>query len=391
MSETQTVALPPALPTFGGLNRYLSGKIRRGRLTIVTPSGACVTGGAGNGPEATLVLHRWRALRKLLFAGDIGFAESYIAGDWDSPDLPALIHLAAINVANDFAGTWFRRQFDRWRHRLNANSKSGSRRNIRFHYDLGNEFYRLWLDEGMAYSSAFYTSAGQSLEDAQATKQDRALALLQAEPGNSVLEIGCGWGGMVERLHEKHNVTAVTLSPAQLDWTSARVPGADVRLQDYRDISGTFDRIVSIEMLEAVGEAWWPTYFAALRDHLVPGGRAVLQVITIAEEKFANYRRTPDFIQRYVFPGGMLPPISAIRHQAESAGLTLLHRETFGASYALTLAEWRRRFHAAWPRIATLGFDDRFRRLWDYYLGYCEGGFRAQATDVGFYVLAKPA
>jgi cyclopropane-fatty-acyl-phospholipid synthase len=404
MSDTPADAFAshdPAAPGaswFGRrLSRMLLSRIRQGRLTIIAPNGMRLSHGDGNGPDAVLHLRRWRTLRRLLFQGDIAFARSYMDGDWDSPDLPALIELAGRNLPTLNAAiepNGFRRFRNRLLHRLNANTRRGSRRNIERHYDLGNDFYRLWLDEGMSYSSALFTSTGQSLEEAQAAKQDRAIALLRAAGGQSVLEIGCGWGGLAEKLAAAGcRVTGLTLSPAQLEYAQGRLAGAeaDLRLQDYRDVAGSFDRIVSIEMLEAVGEAYWPSYFNALAQRLRPQGLAVLQAITIREDQFEGYRRCTDFIQHYIFPGGMLPTATEIARQAERAGMALRSVETFGLSYARTLAEWRKRFHAAWPAIEQQGFDARFRRMWDYYLAYCEGGFRAGTIDVGLYVLEKPA
>jgi cyclopropane-fatty-acyl-phospholipid synthase len=382
------------------LSRLLFSRVRAGRLTLITPSGMRLSHqGPAPGPEGVMVLRRWRALRRLLLQGDVAVAESYLDGDWDSPDLPALIEQAGLNMptlSDTFGGNTLQRLRKRLLHRLNANTRRGSRRNIRHHYDLGNDFYRTWLDRGMTYSSAIFTSPDQTLEQAQTAKQRRAVALMQARPNQTVLEIGCGWGGLAEHLvrHTNCHVTGVTLSPAQLDYAANRMasmPNAEFRLQDYRDVDGLFDRIVSIEMMEAVGEAYWPSYFATLRDRLKPGGLAVIQAITIEEDKFDGYRRCPDFIQKYIFPGGMLPTISEIRRQTDRAGMVLRSMETFGASYARTLAEWRKRFHAAWPDIEQMGFDGRFRRMWDYYLAYCEGGFRAGTIDVGLYVLAKPA
>ena len=346
------------------------------------------------------MLRRWRTLRRLLLQGDIAFAEAYLDGDWDSPDLPALIELAGRNIPtlrDAFDANWFHRLRNRILHRLNANTRRGSKRNIRHHYDLGNDFYAAWLDSGMSYSSALFTADDQTLEDAQSEKQRRVIALLDVRGGEAVLEIGCGWGGLAEQLIRAAGctVTGVTLSAAQLEYATERLTGpdtpADLRLQDYRDVGGEFDRIVSIEMMEAVGEAYWPSYFSALHDRLKPGGLAVVQAITIGEDHFEGYRRCTDFIQHYIFPGGMLPTITEIRRQTERAGLILRSMETFGASYARTLAEWRRRFLAAWPEIERQGFDARFRRMWDYYLAYCEGGFRAGTINVGLYVLAKPA
>jgi cyclopropane-fatty-acyl-phospholipid synthase len=392
MSEMSMTATMPDARSANWMSRMLLSRVARGRLTLVTPGGSRLIADAGGGPEATLVLHRWRTVRRVLLDGDIGFAESYLDGDWTSPDLPALIELAAVNHQPSWDGTWLSRGIERIRHRLNANTRRGSSRNIRHHYDLGNDFYRTWLDAGMSYSSALYDSPDRTLEEAQIAKQDRVLASIDPQPGQRVLEIGCGWGGLAKRLVDAGcDVAGVTLSPAQLADASQRASGADLQLRDYRDVTGEFDRIVSVEMLEAVGEAFWPAYFGTLHDRLREGGLAAIQAITISEAKFGSYRRSPDFIQRYIFPGGMLPTAAIIRQQTERAGLELQSVETFGASYASTLAEWRRRFHAAWPEIERMGFDSRFRRMWDYYLAYCEGGFRAGAIDVGLYVLAKPA
>jgi cyclopropane-fatty-acyl-phospholipid synthase len=397
-------ACDPLRPDLGWLSRRLSqillSRIHDGRLTIVTPSGFRLSHGSDDGPQGMLVLRRWRTLRRLLLQGDIAFAEAFLDGDWDSPDLPALIELAGRNIptlSDAFDANWFHRLRNRVLHRLNANTRRGSKRNIRHHYDLGNDFYAAWLDHGMSYSSALFTADDQSLEDAQTEKQRRAVALLDVAGGETVLEIGCGWGGLAEHLVRGAGcqVTGVTLSAAQLEYATRRLrapdAGADLRLQDYRDVGGVFDRIVSIEMMEAVGQAYWPSYFATLHDRLKPGGVAVVQAITIREDQFEGYRRCTDFIQHYIFPGGMLPTISEIRRQTERAGMVLRSMETFGASYARTLAEWRRRFLAAWPDIERQGFDERFRRMWSYYLAYCEGGFRAGTINVGLYVLGKPA
>jgi cyclopropane-fatty-acyl-phospholipid synthase len=372
--------------------------LQAGRLTIELPDGSRLHhAGRRPGPEATLVLHRWRPIRRLLAGGDVAFAEAYIDGDWSSPDLMALVELAARNVDaldQKLGGFWPIRLMRRLAHLARSNSRRGSRRNIAAHYDLGNAFYAEWLDERMVYSAALYNDAGQTLESAQAAKLERIRELLAVPAGGSVLEIGCGWGALAaEMAAGGARVAGLTLSQEQHAHARALMAAAgledkvDIRLQDYRDVSGRFDRIVSIEMIEAVGEAYWPTYFAKLRECLAPGGRVVLQAITIAPERFEGYRRSADFIQSYVFPGGMLLTESAIAEQAMEAGLTLTARESFGIGYALTLADWRRRFHAAWPRISRLGFDERFRRLWDYYLCYCEAGFRAGTIDVGFYVL----
>ena len=385
-----------------GIGPWLMMRVLRnlvsGRITIITPSGErfdhCAT---EPGPEATMVIHNWRAAWRLLTGGDVGFAEGYIAGDWSSPDLVALIAVAAENVVHlqkvmdGFAPV---RMFNRARHLFKPNSRAGSRRNIAFHYDLGNEFYRLWLDESMTYSSACAITPGQSLEAAQRAKLERIAELLDLSGTEDVLEIGCGWGALAAHLAlRSHHVTGLTLSREQLTFANQSLAAAglsdrvDLRLQDYRDTTEQFDRVVSIEMFEAVGEEYWPVYFEKLRARLRAGGTAVLQVITIREDRFEPYRNGSDFIQHYVFPGGMLPSPRIITEQAERVGLSLASVETFRDGYAATLAAWRRRFIAARPEIEAMGFDDKFHRMWVYYLSYCEAGFQTGTIDVGLYVL----
>ena len=329
-------------------------------------------------------------------SGDVGFAEAYQDGDWDTSDLEALLIWTQENeqsLANLAKGSWMRRLIQKLGHRLRTNTRMNSRRNIAAHYDLGNAFYAHWLDAGMNYSSGLYSQANVTLEAAQAAKLDRVVELLNLRGGEKLLEIGCGWGGLVERLAADPTcrVSALTLSAQQFDYAQRRLKTndtlerTDLLLQDYRDISGTFDRVVSIEMLEAVGERYWPVYFDTVRQRLSPRGKAVLQVITIDERRFEAYRRRPDFIQTHIFPGGMLPTREIIHRQAEQAGLNLVGDQMFGASYARTLSAWRRRFNDAWPQIAALGFDERFRRLWTYYLSYCEAGFKSGTLEVGIY------
>jgi cyclopropane-fatty-acyl-phospholipid synthase len=379
------------------LRRLLAG-LQAGRLTIVTPSGERIDCEApGQGPEAILIFHTWRALRRIAVAGDVGFAEAYIAGEWSSPDLTSLIAIAAKNrdyFERAILGWVPLRALNRLRHLRKATSKSGSRRNIAFHYDLGNDFYRLWLDRSMTYSSALYDEPARSLEHAQEAKKQRIIDLLALRGGERVLEIGCGWGSLAAGLADHGaRVTALTLSEQQFAYARAsmaatgRADQVELRLQDFRDAEGSFDRIVSIEMLEAVGEEYWPIYFKTLRERLCAGGKAVLQVITIREELFGDYRKSADFIQRYIFPGGLLPSKAIIADQAERAGLSVSAVTSFGDSYVLTLAEWRRRFLKAWPEIEQLGFLPSFRRLWEYYLSYCEAGFRTGEIDVGLYVM----
>ncbi|MDX2157520.1 MAG: cyclopropane-fatty-acyl-phospholipid synthase family protein [Hyphomicrobiaceae bacterium] len=382
------------------IGRLPSGCIA-GRLIVRLPGGQeLVRKAPAHGPEARVTLVRWRGVRRIITGGHIGFAEAYIAGDIDSPNLEAVFAWALANeplLDRAWQGSELARLISKLRHRLNANTRRGSRRNIAAHYDLGNDFYAAWLDRSMQYSSALYTSPNQSLEEAQQAKLDRITELLDLRGGERVLEIGCGWGAVAEHLAGRHRceVTALTLSREQADYTSARLQRAglghlvDVRLEDYRAATGTFDRVVSIEMIEAVGQRFWPVYFQMLQRSLAPGGRIVLQAITCGELRFCSYVREPDFIQRYIFPGGMLPTSAAIAREAANAGLAVESVETFGASYARTLEDWRMRFVAAWPRLQAPGFDDRFRRMWIYYLDYCIAGFRSGEIDVGLYALRR--
>lgn len=379
------------------LSPWLS-RPKQGRLDLVLPNGQSVRAGNGASPHATVKLHNLRPVRRLLYGGELGWAESYLDGDWDSPDLKALMEWALVNESafgGINGGSAPSRMLHRLIHRSRRNSRRGSRRNIAFHYDLGNDFYRLWLDPTMTYSSALFASADQSLEAAQRNKYRRICDLLELVPGQQVLEIGCGWGGFAETAAAEYGVgvDGITLSREQLAWARERVSGTPLEprcrfsLTDYRDLDGEYDRIASIEMFEAVGEEHWPRYFRQLKRCLRPGGRALLQVISIADERFEQYRHGTDFIQRYVFPGGMLPSRARLSEEISAAGLELAHAEHFGADYARTLQHWRQNFLARWPEIETQGFDQRFRRLWLYYLDYCQIGFSRGCIDVGLYLL----
>ena len=367
-------------------------KLQDGMLEIRLPDGSSRL--FGNGEHGvTLNVSNEAMFSAVLAKGDIGLAEAYLDGHWDASDITGLLTLLARNrdvLKKAVYGSWRNLLAARVRHWLNGNSRAGSKRNIMAHYDLGNDFYKLWLDPSMSYSSALYRAVdGGDLESAQRAKYRRILRRLKAEPSQSILEIGCGWGGFAElAVEDGLKVTGLTLSPAQLAWAQKRVPSADLRLQDYRDTKEQFDHIVSIEMFEAVGERWWPTYFKTIAKSLKPGGRAVVQSITIRDDLFAEYRKGTDFIQQYVFPGGMLPSRSAFRAAAAKQGLTVHGEYAFGEDYARTLAEWRVAFEAKWPEIAALGFDENFRRLWRMYLCYCEAGFLAGNVDVVHFELS---
>jgi cyclopropane-fatty-acyl-phospholipid synthase len=377
--------------------------IRTGTLTLVLPDGTThrVIGGAP-GPVATFIVRDPRAIRRLITGGNLGLASSYLDGFWDSPDIRQVLALGTANEAEWkrlLAGNFFARAVARALHALRPNTRGGARRNIVEHYDLGNNFFQAWLDPSMTYSSALFADPSDSLELAQ-TRKMRALAdQLDLKPGMRLLEIGCGWGGFAEMAARDYGckVVAITLSPSQRAYAEQRIAAAglsdrvEIRQQDYRDVPETFERIASVEMFEAVGEKYWPTFFATLRDRLAPGGRAALQTITIADWIFPDYRRSPDFIQRHIFPGGMLPSPSALRREAGRAGLAWVSDHWFGADYAETLARWYASFQAAWPRLASGERGERFKRLWDYYLCYCESGFRAGFTDVGQILLARPS
>lgn len=360
-------------------------KLQDGLLDVRLPDGSATAFGHGI-PAATLQVHDEAMFGRVLARGDIGLAEAYLDEQWDTPDLAGLLTLLARNRAGlerAVYGHWRSLLLARLRHLFNRNSKAGSQRNIMAHYDLGNAFYKLWLDPSMSYSAALFSPGSETLEAAQHAKYRRILDRLQAAPGETVLEIGSGWGGFAALASDAGLfVTGLTLSPAQLEWARRRVPAADFQLRDYRDVQARYDHIVSIEMFEAVGERWWPSYFTTLARSLKPGGRALVQSIVIRDDLFAEYRKGTDFIQQYVFPGGMLPSRAEFRRQAERQGLVVRDEFAFGQDYARTLAMWHEAFEARWPEIAAQGFDERFRRLWRMYLAYCEAGFRAGNIDV---------
>jgi len=378
-------------------------KLEAGTLAMTIPGGQTfIITGKMPGPRAAVTLHNWKLMHSAVGGGVIGVAESYIDGDWESPDAGAFMELILVNsnvvrhYSNGPRGLFL--LVEKFRHWLNANTRRGSKRNISAHYDLGNAFYSAWLDPTMTYSSALYSQGANDLTSAQLAKY-RALAEATGIGSNDhVLEIGCGWGGFAEFAASEIGckVTGLTISREQLTFARERIAKAglsdrvELKFQDYRDETGTYDRIVSIEMFEAVGEKYWPAYFSKLNECLKPGGRAGLQIITILQEAFEDYKANPDFIQKYVFPGGMLPTREHLSALGRQFGLGMASDMGFGPDYARTLAEWRHRFWAAWERIVPLGFDERFRKLWEFYFYYCEAGFRARNIDVRQVVYTRP-
>ena len=379
--------------------RRIEKDIRHGTLELDLPDGNryTITGHESSAPVADIKIHSYRALRRLLLQGDLGFAEAYLAGDWSSDNLNELF---AFGIANErklgeFNSRWsLNRLLARVRHYLNNNSRSQAKRNIAYHYDLGNDFYTQWLDSSMTYSAGIFPSGdeanGIELQAAQHNKYARLANTLDIEDGDHVLEIGCGWGGFMQHVLENHaaRVSGVSISKEQCAYANERLQNlpagarGEVLFQDYRDLSGQYDKIASIEMFEAVGEKYWPVYASKLKQLLKPHGIAALQIITIDEKRFEKYRHSTDFIQRYIFPGGMLPSRTALKQLMQEHGLKVTDEYRFGRDYAETLRRWRVNFDAAWPDIEKLGFDARFKRMWHYYLAYCEVGFDHGAIDV---------
>ncbi len=381
--------------------RWLN-RIKAGCLTVEFPSGTrAVFEGAEPGPHASLTIRNLRLVTRLVLSGDIGFAESHMAGEWDTQDLSVLLTLGAVNAdafSIAIAPSPIMRIANRLYHAFRTNTRRGSRRNIAAHYDLGNDFYGQWLDETMTYSSALFATPDENLAAAQRRKYLRLAEQLELSPGDRVLEIGCGWGGFAEIAAAKFGcqVVGLTLSVEQAAYARERMQRAgisdavEIRIQDYRDVKGQFDKIVSVEMFEAVGEKYWPDYLQILHARLKPQGKAALQIITIDDDNFDQYRSNPDFIQRYIFPGGMLPGPKAFENAVARTPLLIRDAMYFGESYAETLRRWDRDFQHNWPRIASLGFDDRFYRMWRYYFCYCEVGFDTREIDVAHFLLERP-
>ncbi len=399
-TETVDIMLPD-LPRMVRMALQLGSYLKFGTLDVTLPDGRTVRlGGNSPGPAGAMRVHNYGFATRLLRSGDIGIAEAYMRGDWDTPDLTQFLYLFCVNqdwMQTMMVGKPLVRFIQAIRHWFNRNTRWQARRNIYAHYDLGNDFYSAWLDPTMTYSSALFEDDTADLTAAQNNKYRRLAEAIDLKPGQKLLEIGCGWGGFAEYAAKTcgAKVVGLTISKEQRDFARQRVHNAglsdlvEIRLQDYRDERDRYDRIASIEMIEAVGEEFWPKYFSQLRDRLLPGGLAGIQAITIQDSLFQAYRSEVDFIQRYVFPGGMLPTPQILKALGDKFGVPVIRERIFGQDYARTLAIWRKNFRAAWPNLMPSGFDDRFRRLWEYYLSYCEAGFLSGNIDVRQVVFAK--
>ncbi len=374
-----------------------------GRLDLVLSDGRVFRAEGHNpGPVAEMHIHNDDVFARLIREGDLGFCDAYLDGDWSTPDLQAfmdLVHADNEGLYDGFPGMGLVRTFEKLRFWLQRNHKSQAKKNISYHYDLGNEFYKLWLDDTMTYSSALFDTGQESTEKAQIAKYASMIDEMGAQPGDHILEIGCGWGGFAEYAAKERGmkVTGLTISEEQFKYAQERIEKAglseqvEFKLQDYRDERGTYDGIASIEMFEAVGEKYWPTYFDTVRDRLKPGRNATLQIITVADRRWHVYKRGVDFIQKYIFPGGMLPSPSVLRHQVETAGLAVVKSVEFGPSYDLTLRRWHETFNEKWEQVAELGFDDRFRRMWNFYLTSCASTFQSRNCDVTQITISRPS
>jgi cyclopropane-fatty-acyl-phospholipid synthase len=392
----------PDLPRYFAQAFRVASGLNRGRLDFVLEDGRRFrVEGADPGPVAEIHVHDPDIFARLIREGDLGFCDAYLDGGWSTPDLMSFmdfIHADNDAIYDGFPGMGLVRFYERIRHVLRSNSKRQAKRNIAYHYDLGNEFYALWLDRTMTYSSALFRTGQESLEAAQQAKYASMVDRMGVKPGDHVLEIGCGWGGFAEYAAGERGlrVTGLTISKAQLDYARERIARAglsdrvEFRLQDYRDEQGLYDGIASIEMFEAVGEKYWPTYFDTLRGRLKPGCQATLQIITLQEKRFEIYRKGVDFIQKYIFPGGMLPSKTALQSEIRRAGLKLIESFEFGESYSQTLRRWHEVFNDRWDEVAKMGFDARFKRMWNFYLTSCAGAFHGGNCDVVQITVMRP-
>ena len=376
--------------------------LETGRLDIKLADGRVFrTTGNQPGPAALIEIHNNDCFARLIREGDLGFSDAYLEGWWSTPDLQIFMDLILDRnegVFDGFPGAGLVRTFEKIRHWLNGNSKKQARKNISFHYDLGNDFYKKWLDETMSYSSALFKDGQEPTEKAQIRKYESMVNMMDVKPGDHVLEIGCGWGGFAEYAAKERglNVTGLTISQEQHDYAVERMKKlglsdkVNIVMRDYRDETGIYDGIASIEMFEAVGEQYWPTYFKTIRDRLKPGAKAALQIILISENRFQAYRKGVDFIQKYIFPGGMLPSPNALNQQIEMAGLIRESSVEFAKSYSQTLRRWHSTFNNKWDDIHQMGFDDRFRNMWNFYLTSCASAFEYGNCDVTQVAISKP-
>jgi len=403
MTIKTTTKGEPNLPRYFEAVFAKSVDMKNGRLDMVLPDSRIFRAeGAGQGPVAEIHIHNVDVFARLIREGDLGFCEAYLDGWWSTPDLQAfldLVHAGNDDIYDGFLGLKIARAYERFRFWLQSNSKSQARKNISYHYDLGNDFYKLWLDDTMTYSSALFQTGQESLEAAQIAKYASMVDQMGAQPGDHILEIGCGWGGFAEYAARERGlkVTGLTISREQHDYAVDRIARAglsdqvEIKMQDYRDETGLYDGIASIEMFEAVGEKYWPVYFKTLRDRLKPGKQATLQIITVQHPRWQIYRNTVDFIQKYIFPGGMLPSPVVLLEEVQKAGLEVAGSIEFGESYSQTLRRWYDTFNDRWDEVAALGFDDRFRRMWNFYLTSCAATFHFRNCDVTQITVRKPS
>ena len=390
------------LPRYFATAFGIAQKGQNGRIDFVLDDGRTFRAeGPGVGPICEIRIHNSGIFERLLREGQLGFCDAYLDGQWSTPNLQAFmdyIHADNDEVFDSFPGQKLVQLYERFRFRMQGNSKGQARKNISYHYDLGNDFYGLWLDKTMTYSSAIFADGQESLEKAQTTKYASMVDQMGVKTGDHVLEIGCGWGGFAEYAAKERglNVTCLTISKEQIKYSQDRITAAGLqdlvtfKLQDYRDETGVYDGIASIEMFEAVGEKYWPSYFKTIHDRLKPGAQATLQIITVRNDRFDVYRKSVDFIQKYIFPGGMLPSPAVLAQQVEKAGLNVVKSIEFGESYSQTLRRWHDTFNDKWDQVVAMGFDDRFRRMWNFYLTSCAATFHYGNCDVTQITISKP-
>jgi cyclopropane-fatty-acyl-phospholipid synthase len=402
MNPIMTLDGQSDLPRYFAAAFGMASKLNRGRMDFRLEDGRVFrVDGPNPGPVAEIEIHNPDVFARLIREGDLGFADAYLEGWWSTPDLQAfmdVVHADNDDVYDSFGGLQIMRLYERLRHWMNQNTKEQAKKNISAHYDLGNDFYQLWLDDTMTYSSAIFETGQESLENAQIAKYASMVDQMGAKPGDHVLEIGCGWGGFAEYAAKERGlqVTCLTISQEQFDYAVARMEKmglsdkVEIKLQDYRDETGVYDGIASIEMFEAVGEKYWPAYFDTVKNRLKPGANATLQIITVEDKRFEAYRKGVDFIQKYIFPGGMLPSPTVLRKEVEKAGLSVMKSIEFGESYSQTLRRWHDTFNERWDEVSLLGFDGRFRRMWNFYLTSCAAGFHAGSIDVTQITVTKP-